>query len=103
MEKHHTAKVLKRGGFMAVKYDPTVNLGHVLTFIGFMAAGSAAYFDARTDIRLEQQQNVDQALQIKQLREDMIGANATLKAEMNAWFIRFDDKLERIREEKRQK
>ncbi|MFD2754283.1 hypothetical protein [Comamonas terrae] len=26
-----------------VKFDPTVNLGHVLTFIGFMTAGITAY------------------------------------------------------------
>lgn len=25
------------------RFDPTVNLGHILTFIGFMATGFAAY------------------------------------------------------------
>lgn len=28
---------------MAIKFDPTVNLGHVLTFVGFMASGLIAY------------------------------------------------------------
>ena len=45
----------KRG---RVVFDPTVNLGHVLTFIGFIAAGSVAYFELKerqaiTDLRLE--------------------------------------------------
>lgn len=28
---------------MAVKFDPTINLGHVLTFTGFLATGVIAY------------------------------------------------------------
>lgn len=34
----------KRG---KVVFDPTINLGHVLTFLGFIAAGSVAYFDLK--------------------------------------------------------
>ena len=34
----------KRG---KVVFDPTINLGHVLTFFGFIAAGSVAYFDLK--------------------------------------------------------
>lgn len=30
-----------------VIFDPTINLGHVLTFVGFMAAGSVAYHDLK--------------------------------------------------------
>lgn len=30
----------KRGG---VRFDPTVNLGHILTFVGFIATGAGAY------------------------------------------------------------
>lgn len=26
-----------------IRYDPTVNLGHILTFVGFMLAGFGAY------------------------------------------------------------
>ena len=42
-----------------VKFDPTINLGHVLTFVGFIATGSLAYFDLREriavhDIRIQQ-------------------------------------------------
>lgn len=32
------------------RFDPTVNLGHILTFIGFMATGFAAY--SQVDKRL---------------------------------------------------
>lgn len=28
---------------MAMRFDPTINLGHVLTFAGFMVTGFAAY------------------------------------------------------------
>lgn len=28
---------------MPVKYDPTINLGHILTFVGFVATGAGAY------------------------------------------------------------
>jgi uncharacterized membrane protein (DUF106 family) len=28
-------------------FDPTINLGHVLTFVTFAAMGTAAYFDLR--------------------------------------------------------
>lgn len=30
-----------------VVFDPTINLGHVLTFLGFVATGSVAYFDLK--------------------------------------------------------
>lgn len=40
-------------------FDPTINLGHVLTFIGFMAAGMTAY------ATLEKRQTV------QELRSDM--------------------------------
>jgi len=35
---------IKRG---RVIFDPTINLGHVLTFIGFIGMGSVAYFDLK--------------------------------------------------------
>lgn len=33
-----------------VQFDPTINLGHILTFAGFMITGSVAYFDLRERI-----------------------------------------------------
>lgn len=42
-----------------VTFDPTINLGHVLTFLGFMTSGAIAYFDLREriavhDVRIQQ-------------------------------------------------
>lgn len=30
-----------------IKWDPTINLGHVLTFAGFVFVGATGYFDLR--------------------------------------------------------
>jgi len=32
------------------RFDPTVNLGHVMTFLGFMLAGIGAYYGARMEL-----------------------------------------------------
>lgn len=53
---------------MAIKYDPTINLGHVLTFVGFILAGSAAYYNAETDIKLNTQDIKAQHMQIDDVR-----------------------------------
>ncbi len=37
-----------------VAFDPTINLGHVLTFLGFMATGTVAYFDLRERIAVQE-------------------------------------------------
>lgn len=37
-----------------VQFDPTINLGHVLTFVGFIATGSVAYFDLRERISMQE-------------------------------------------------
>lgn len=41
-----------------VKYDPTINLGHLLTFVGFLVTGTAGYFDLRERIALNEAHNV---------------------------------------------
>ncbi|MDP3139787.1 MAG: hypothetical protein Q8N17_26055 [Burkholderiaceae bacterium] len=33
-----------------VTFDPSINLGHILTFVGFLATGTVAYFDLRERI-----------------------------------------------------
>ena len=33
------------------RFDPTVNLGHVITFIGFILAGLGAYEGARVELK----------------------------------------------------
>lgn len=36
-----------------VRFDPTINLGHLLTFVGFLATGMAAYSDLRERIAVQ--------------------------------------------------
>ena len=53
-----------------VRYDPTVNLGHVLTFVGFLATGAAGYSDLRernslTDARVTA---VEKAAEVEKVR-----------------------------------
>ena len=37
-----------------VRWDPTINLGHVLTFLGFIATGAVGYFDLRERIAVQE-------------------------------------------------
>lgn len=37
-----------------VSFDPTVNLGHLLTFIGFIVTGAVGYFDLRERISVQE-------------------------------------------------
>ncbi len=37
-----------------VRWDPTINLGHVLTFVGFISTGALAYFDLRERITIQE-------------------------------------------------
>lgn len=90
-----------------MKYDPTINLGHILTFFGFMCAGGAAYYDARVDIRLQGQEISQQEQKIDILSESVSNLaihaqkiQESTRQEMVAWFMRFDDKLEKLRESK---
>lgn len=59
-----------------INFDPTINLGHIITFCGFLIAGSGAYWtlDKRVSI-LE-----DRAVQIEtKLKEN----NASVKESLN--------------------
>lgn len=47
---------------MAIKYDPTINLGHVLTFVGFMVTGLTAYSVLEKRVSLLEERSV-QAVQ----------------------------------------
>lgn len=33
-----------------MRYDPTINLGHVLTFLGFLAVGTSTWYGMRAEI-----------------------------------------------------
>lgn len=54
------------------RFDPTINLGHILTFIGFIATGFAAYshFDKRLSVvevktELQAQRSAEYEVRVK--------------------------------------
>lgn len=74
---------------MAVKFDPSVNLGHVLTFVGFLLAGFTAYgvMDKRVavleearvaQVQLDRRQDEDRTDIKRNNREDIRQINEKL-------------------------
>lgn len=72
-----------------MRFDPTINLGHVLTFAGFMVAGFGAYgvMDKRlaiveqgfvTQAAIDRRQDEDRAEMKRSNREDFKEINAKL-------------------------
>jgi hypothetical protein len=43
----------KDGGKAGFKFDPTVNLGHILTFLSMLGLAIGVYADLRSDIRAQ--------------------------------------------------
>ena len=86
---------------MAVRFDPTVNLGHILTFVGFIIAGLGAYgiVDKRVSI-LEEARHVQTSIDRKQddersdmkqdIRDDIKGINAKLDRLLQVQQVRSD-------------
>lgn len=65
-----------------IRFDGTINLGHVLTFVGFIASGFAAYstMDKRIVVleearlvqrQIDDRQDTDRAEMKKAMREDI--------------------------------
>ncbi len=67
-----------------VQFDPTINLGHILTFVGFIAAGSVAYFDLR------------ERISVGELRDQSMAADIASEK------IRLRDTLQDLREDMRE-
>lgn len=74
---------------MAMRFDPTINLGHVLTFAGFMIAGFSAYgvLDKRVAVievnqsnqaLIDRRQDEDRAEMRRSNREDFKEINGKL-------------------------
>lgn len=40
-----------RGGQHWTKFDPTINLGHILTFAGFILAGIGAWYGVKSELQ----------------------------------------------------
>lgn len=65
-----------------VSFDPTINLGHLLTFVGFIVTGAVAYFDLRERITLNEQRVVGITAEIKDERARTSEQLKELKADM---------------------
>lgn len=79
------------------RFDPTINLGHLLTFAGFMAAGFGAWstVDSRLVV-LEENRKTQAAIdQAQDARYDT--GTRQLQNQLN----RIDDKLDRLLEKNR--
>lgn len=62
---------LRKAARRKVSFDPTINLGHVLTFVGFLATGTVAYFDLRERIALAEAKTSMQQEKLLEIRQDM--------------------------------
>lgn len=62
---------LRKPARRKVSFDPTINLGHVLTFVGFLATGTVAYFDLRERIALAEAKTGMQQEKLVEIRQDM--------------------------------
>ena len=66
-----------------VVFDPTINLGHVLTFMGFMVAGFSAYSTLDKRVTLIESQQVTSSVHIRdqdsRLKETLSDIRADVK------------------------
>lgn len=62
-----------------VLFDPTINLGHVLTFAGFMVVGLTTYSTLDKRVTLAEQQNIVQEARAKEADVRMTDALKELK------------------------
>lgn len=92
---------------MAVRFDPTITLGHAISFVGFMVAGFTAYSNLHTDIAVAQVNAVQQQAEIAdnkaavlKLSDATSGQISSLRTEMSQGFNSLDLKLEHMRDER---
>jgi len=75
-----------------IKFDATINLGHILTFVGFMTAGMVAWSTLDKRVVVIEEFKVNQA-QINLHQEALTESN---KRDVNEGFNRVNDKLDRL-------
>lgn len=71
-----------------VNFDPTINLGHVLTVIAFVASGSVAYFDLRE--RISNNEIRTQAVADEVVAEKVRNQQALLQVRDDVRYVRDD-------------
>lgn len=55
---------------MKITYDPTVNLGHVISILSFALLGVGAYYDIKSDVR-----DISTRVEVKWEQQKLIDAN----------------------------
>ena len=95
---HHTHSESQRVDPRKVRFDPTVNLGHLLTFAGFIIAIFAAW--TNLDKRVVVLEESRHAQQLRDNHQDSLNnqqfdqVSASLR-EVKALLMRLEDKLDK--------
>jgi hypothetical protein len=63
------------------RFDPTVNLGHLLTFLGFILAGYAAFTAVKSELSAVGVRVAGMEKQVDRITEVLV-LNATMQAEV---------------------
>jgi hypothetical protein len=83
------------------RFDPTINYGHVLTAVSFIAAGAGAYYGMRTELMHVDQRVAKIESTLQQLLANVVVLTARQDEKLNA-IERRVDRLEQASPLKRQ-
>ncbi len=83
-----------------LKFDMTIHLGHIGICICTLLSTAALYYGLLNRINLVEQQAATQEREIAGIKQDYKSEIVALKDEMNRWFLRLDDKLDRKADKK---
>jgi hypothetical protein len=84
---------------LRIKFDPTINLGHVLTFVGFVVAGFIAYQALEKRVLILETNQQRQELRDAQQDRDTSRISEDTKAaleEIKRLMERVDNKVDRL-------
>lgn len=77
MSDQHLGQPRKR-----LTFDPTINLGHVLTFLGFIAAGAGAYSTLNQRLTILEERTAAAEARGREQQLDMKGALQEIRADV---------------------
>lgn len=107
---------MKRGNI--ISFDSTLNFGHVLTVVSIIGCSFGAWYDVKSTIAKQQMQIDENSTKIERYNEEAINRDkvtqqtfldnqkeqrqemAKLRDDMNNWFMKLDDKLDRKADKK---
>lgn len=65
-----------------VKFDSTINLGHILTFIGFMATGLGMYMSLDKRVTVNELRATQHEIDLKRLEENDKAITEVIRSEV---------------------